>query len=43
MKLRAIVLFVTDMAKMAHFYKEVIGLKTQWDGKESHLEFHSIP
>lgn len=41
MKLTAIGLFVTDTAKMAAFYRDVIGLKTDWNGIEPNVELIS--
>lgn len=32
MKFDAVGLFVTDMAIMAHFYRDVLGMRTDWNG-----------
>ncbi|KLU60163.1 glyoxalase-like domain protein [Peptococcaceae bacterium CEB3] len=34
----AVGLFVTDMAKMVSFYRDVIGMQTEWNGKEPNAE-----
>lgn len=41
MKISAIGLFVTDVAKMVAFYRDIIGLKTEWNGHEPNVEFYS--
>lgn len=41
MKLSAIGLFVTDIAKMVAFYRDIMGLKTDWNGNEPNVEFYS--
>jgi len=38
MKFDAVGLFVTDMAKMVSFYRDVIGMHSDWDGKEPNAE-----
>ena len=32
-------LFVKDMKKMVEFYRDVVGLKVEWDGKQPYAEF----
>jgi len=32
-------LFVEDLAKMVKFYRDVLGLETEWDGKDPYAEF----
>jgi len=39
MKFDLISLFVNDLKKMVHFYKEVIGIEIDWDRKATYAEF----
>ncbi len=32
-------LFVQNMKRMVEFYRDVVGLKVEWDGKEPYAEF----
>ena len=32
-------IFVRDLPKMVHFYKEVIGIEIDWDGNGPYTEF----
>jgi len=32
-------IFVTDLPKMVHFYKEIIGIDIEWDGNGPYAEF----
>jgi len=32
-------LFVTDLSKMVHFYKDVIGIQIEWNGEGPYAEF----
>ena len=38
MKFDAVGLFVTDMKKMVEFYRDIIGMQSDWDGKEANSE-----
>ncbi|MDR3344924.1 MAG: VOC family protein [Oscillospiraceae bacterium] len=38
MRFDAVGLFVTDVTKSSAFYRDVIGMKTDWDGKEPNAE-----
>jgi catechol 2,3-dioxygenase-like lactoylglutathione lyase family enzyme len=39
MRFDAVGLFVTDMEKMVSFYRDVIGMQTDWNGREPNAEF----
>jgi len=41
MKFDAVGLFVTDMTAMVSFYRDVIGMYTDWNGKEPNAELTS--
>jgi len=41
MRFDAVGLFVTDMASMVAFYRDVIGMQTDWNGKEPNAELRS--
>jgi catechol 2,3-dioxygenase-like lactoylglutathione lyase family enzyme len=41
LKFDAVGLFVTDMAKMVSFYRDVLGMKTEWNGKEPNAELEA--
>lgn len=39
MKFDMMFLFPQDMARMVTFYRDVIGLETEWNGEEAYAEF----
>lgn len=41
MRFDAFGLFVTDMTKMVSFYRDVIGMHTDWDGEEPNAELQA--
>jgi len=41
MKFDAVGLFVTDMTKMVSFYREVMGMQTEWNGKDPYAELRA--
>ena len=41
LKLDAVELFVGDLAKAVHFYRDVLGMETVWDGKAPNVELFS--
>lgn len=41
MKFDAVGLFVTDMMRMVTFYRDVLGMESEWNGMEPNAELHS--
>jgi len=41
LKLDAVGIFVTDMEKMVSFYRDILGMQTDWDGKAPNAELES--
>jgi catechol 2,3-dioxygenase-like lactoylglutathione lyase family enzyme/GNAT superfamily N-acetyltransferase len=41
LKLDAVGLFVSDMDKMVAFYRDTLGMQTDWDGKAPNVELYS--